>query len=156
MIAKSINLYLGCDHAGFELKQQILEHWFKQDSITIRDLGCYSSEACDYPDFAHLLANNILQDSLSARGVLICGSGIGMSISVNRHAKVRGALCRNTLDASLARLHNNANVLVLGARYCVLEQALEMLNVFLNTEFEDGRHASRVEKIEVLDDELYK
>jgi len=136
----SNTLYIASDHAGFALKAELIE--FAQ----AQDLGTHSAERCDYPDFANALAERVLKEN--ARGILICGSGIGMSIAANRHKGIRAALCTSGLEAELARKHNDANVLCLGARLIGIDTAKECVQRFLNTAFEGGRHAERVEKLE--------
>lgn len=140
-------LYLASDHGGFELRQQIQE-FLKSQAVEFVDLGCPSSESCDYPDFGHELARQVLVNP-DSRGIGICGTGIGISIALNRHAGIRAARCRDAEDARLAREHNNANVLVLGGRQTAPELAIEMVKLFLGTDFEGGRHERRVAKIEL-------
>ena len=137
-------LYLASDHAGFELKKRLCE-FLEQEGFGFDDLGAYEEKSCDYADYAHLLASKIDGQSF---GILICGSGIGISIAANRHEGIRCALCSESLSARLARAHNNANVLALGARLIGEAQALEILRVFLQTPFEGGRHEYRIQKIE--------
>lgn len=133
---------IASDHAGFHLKQELIkscEHeWI--------DLGPESTDSVDYPDFAHKLAD-AMKEGQAEFGVLICGSGIGISMAANRHKHVRAALCTHGLMAKLARQHNNANVLVLGERITGVDVAKDCLKQFSETEFEGGRHTARVEKI---------
>jgi ribose 5-phosphate isomerase B len=135
---------IASDHAGYELKQKLLEHF---PELKFEDLGPNSTESVNYTDYAHRLATMIEQGEAD-RGVLICGSGVGVSITANRHAGVRAALCWQTEIARLCRQHNDANVLCLPARFISIEQAIEMLNVFVNEPFEGGRHQTRVSSIE--------
>lgn len=135
------DIVIAADHAGFQLKQQLIEY-LKDHQVT--DLGCFSETAVDYPDYAKKLAAEI---SSSKMGILICGSGIGMSISANRLNNIRAALCMNEELAKLAREHNDANVLVLGARFTDLDTAKKCLDNFLNTPFNAGKHQQRVEKL---------
>ena len=110
------------------------------------DLGCYDENSVDYPEFGHAMAEAIDGGNVD-KGIIICGSGIGISIAANRHAGIRAALCTSGLMARLSRQHNNANVLALGARIIGFETAMDCMNEFLNTEFEGGRHQTRIEKI---------
>ena len=137
-------LYIASDHGGFRLKNEIKEHLRIQD-IEAEDLGCYTSESCDYPDFAHKLAYRILEKG--GRGILVCGTGIGMSIAANRHVGIRASHCTDTFSARMTRLHNDSNVLCLGERITGTGLALDIVDVWLRTEFEGGRHLRRVEKI---------
>lgn len=136
---------IASDHGGFELKNSIID-FLRLSHREVIDYGPFSSEAVDYPDFANRLAQNMKRGVV---GVLICGSGIGMSIAANRHKHIRAALCRNPIDATLARRHNDANVLVLGARFTNIDEAFKILEAFLSAEFEGGRHEIRVRKLEV-------
>jgi glycine hydroxymethyltransferase len=136
------NICIAADHAGFELKQRILEHF---SSYNILDLGTYSSESVDYPDYAQRVAEH-LRDNPDYYGILICGTGIGVSIAANRYNHVRAALCRDDIDAALARAHNDSNVLVLGARSSEFQDIIKMISTFFSTEFEGGRHERRIRK----------
>lgn len=138
-------LALAADHAGFELKDQ-LARAARARGLEVIDLGTNSGESVDYPDFADRLAV-ALADGRAARGVLICGTGIGISIAANRHRHLRAALCHDVTTARMARLHNDANVLVLGARVIGLQTALDCMDAFLDTAFEGGRHGRRVAKL---------
>ena len=138
-------LVLAADHAGFELKDQ-LALAARARGLAVIDLGTKTAESVDYPDYADRLAA-ALENGRAARGVLICGTGIGISIAANRHRHVRAALCHDVTTARLARLHNDANVLVLGARVIGLQTALDCMNAFLDTAFEGGRHSRRVTKL---------
>ena len=135
---------IASDHAGFSMKSAFGE-FLKEMGYSVLDLGTDSPCSVDYPDYANILAD-ALSKGRAKWGVLICGTGIGISIAANRHRHVRAALCHSDTDARFARLHNNANVLALGARTTGIEVALDCLRVFLNTEFEGGRHQRRVEK----------
>lgn len=139
-------VFFASDHAGVELKNTLIEiakasHW------VCVDLGPSTTESVDYPDFADLLAAQLKTDSTVDRGVLICGTGIGMSIRANRYQWIRAALCTDLEMATLAREHNDANVLCLGARKTSADKAKEILSVFLSTAFSEGRHTRRVEKL---------
>jgi ribose 5-phosphate isomerase B len=134
---------IASDHAGFELKQFIISYF---NDFHFKDEGCYSLESVDYPDFAHKVADYVSQHP-TEKGVLICGSGNGMQMAANKHPNVRAALCWNREIAVLARTHNDANILVLPARFISQEEALEIVTAFFETQFEGGRHEKRVEKI---------
>jgi glycine hydroxymethyltransferase len=131
---------IASDHAGFELKSNLIQQ------LDLVDLGSESSESVDYPDFAFKISE-YLKDKPDAFGILVCGSGIGISIAANRFNHIRAALCKSEEDAKLARAHNNANVIVLSGRQTELGNASEILQTFLNTEFEGGRHQRRVNKL---------
>ena len=145
MLFKKISL--ASDHAGFKLKEKIKKN-LKKKKFTVVDLGPKTDSSVDYPDFAKSLANAILKGKVT-RGVLICGSGIGISIAANRYLEIRAALVHDTLAAKLSREHNNANVIAFGGRMIKDELALKCLEIFLNTEFEGGRHARRVDKLSI-------
>jgi ribose 5-phosphate isomerase B len=136
---------IAADHAGFDLKDTLSEE-LRQAGFKVLDLGTNSAESVDYPDFADALAGAVT-DGRVTRGVLVCGSGIGISMAANRHKGVRAALCRDATDARLAREHNDANVLVLGGRITGIEVARDCLKAFLTTPFAGGRHAKRVQKL---------
>ncbi len=139
---------LACDHAGYGLKQ-ILAARLGQIGLPVLDLGTDGTASVDYPDFGAAMAA-ALADGRAERGVVICGTGIGISIAANRHPHVRAALCHDATSARLARQHNDANVLALGARLIGEEVAKEALQVFLDTPFDGGRHAGRVAKLGCL------
>lgn len=136
---------IAADHAGYEMKEE-LKKVLESAGYEPLDMGAHSTESVDYPDYARKLAAAI-QEGQAARGVLICGSGIGISIAANRNPAVRSALCMNGLMARLARQHNDANVLTLGSRLIGIETARDCLRVFLETPFEGGRHQARVDKL---------
>jgi ribose 5-phosphate isomerase B len=136
---------VGADHAGFMFRQPIIEH-LKNKGFTVLDFGTYSSASADYPDFAHPTAEAV-ETGKAELGVLICGSGNGVNITANKHQGIRAALCWEEDLARLARQHNDANILSLPARFITLERALKMVDIFIVTEFEGGRHATRVDKI---------
>ncbi len=138
-------ILIASDHAGFEFTN-MLKDALTEMVYTPLDLGTDGPDSVDYPDYAEALAQ-ALKDGRATRGVLICGTGIGMSIAANRHRHVRAALCRNVTEARLAREHNDANVLVIGARTTGIEPARDCLRTFLGTAFEGGRHARRVAKM---------
>lgn len=141
-----MDIHLGSDHAGFELKQQ-LKNILAEKGHHVIDHGCYTDERADYPDFAHKVAVAVLADKNSL-GILMCGSGNGINITANKHAGIRSALCWTPEIASLARQHNDANVLALPARFIDLNTASACADAFLSAKFEGGRHADRVKKIE--------
>ncbi|MBQ8443940.1 MAG: ribose 5-phosphate isomerase B [Clostridia bacterium] len=138
-------IILASDHAGFQLKEEIKKFFNKENIIAI-DVGCHSREQVDdYPDFAKAGNEKVLEDPRNV-GIYVCGSGIGMSMVANRNPKIRAALCRDENTASLARRHNDANVLCLAGRYTSVRQAIKIVKVFLTTDFESGRHARRIKK----------
>jgi len=145
MFDKSKTLAIGCDHAGYQLKE-FLKQELSNDGYQIKDFGTYSEESVDYPDFIHPLAESIQNGEIEL-GIIMCGSGNGVSITANKHSKVRAAMAWNTELASLGRQHNDANVLGLSARFIAKEYALEIAHAFLAADFEGGRHQRRVEKI---------
>ena len=134
-------LFIGSDHAGFDLKNKI--KIFLQDKFKITDLGTYSQESCDYPVYSELVAKRV-QENASHLGILICGSGIGVSLVANRFKNIRAARCVSLLDAQLAKEHNNANVLCLGARINSWEEHCAMIELWLNSKFE-SRHQKRLD-----------
>lgn len=136
---------LGADHAGYEFKQRLIET-LKSWDYEVQDLGAFSPERVDYPDFAHGVARAVENQSVD-RGILLCGSGNGVCMTANKHAGIRAALCWSEDITRLARQHNDANVLCLPARFLPMEKIMEMARIFLETEFEGGRHQARVEKI---------
>ena len=137
---------IASDHAGVALKSELTEE-LSQLGMTALDLGTNTEDSVDYPDMANVLAK-ALKDGRASRGVLICGSGLGISIAANRHAHIRAVPCHDSLSARLARQHNDANVLALGARLIGIETAKDCLRTFIETEFEGGRHKRRVAKLE--------
>ncbi|NVJ69269.1 MAG: ribose 5-phosphate isomerase B [Alphaproteobacteria bacterium] len=141
----SETIAIACDHAGFELKET-LKAELSNRGFDVLDLGTNGPESVDYPDFGAAMGEEIA-DGRAKRGVLICGSGIGISIAANRNPAVRAALCQSGLMAKLSRQHNDANVLALGARLIGVETALDCLDAFLTTDFEGGRHQRRVDKL---------
>lgn len=136
---------IACDHAGFEYKESVISN-LKSKGYTVTDYGCFSTDSVDYPDFAHQLAQSI-EDCSNQLGIQFCGSGNGINMSANKHQSVRSALCWEVEIAELARLHNDANICTMPARFISLEKALSIIDVFLNTDFEGGRHQRRVDKI---------
>lgn len=138
------SIAIGCDHAGFELKNHLIK--FLENDFVIKNFGTDSADSVDYPDYVHPLANAI-EKGETEFGILICGSANGVCITANKHQKIRAALCWKNEIAALARQHNNANVICLPARFVSKDEAVAMVKTFLNTPFEGGRHAKRVEKI---------
>ena len=136
---------LAADHGGFDMKCRIAE-FLKTAGYEVLDLGTHSAERVDYPDYGYALAEAIAAGK-AERGIALCGSGIGISIAVNRNPKARAALCHDVTSTRLSRQHNDANVLALGARLIGIDVALECVQIFLNTAFEGGRHAERVKKL---------
>lgn len=136
---------IGCDHAGFQLKQEVIN---KLESLgyEVKDFGCFSEESIDYPDYGHPVAT-FVEENPSTLGIVICGSGNGINMTVNKHAGIRSALCWKNEIAALARQHNDANIIALPARFLSTTEALEMVETFFTTEFEGGRHQTRVNKI---------
>ena len=141
----SIKVILASDHAGFKLKEDIKKFLIKKRK-KILDLGTKNNNSVDYPDYAHLLSKKMKRNK-NQFGILICGSGTGMSMTANKHKNIRAALCYNTKSTKLSRLHNNANVMTIGARLIKKNTALMCVNTFLKTKFDGGRHLRRVKKI---------
>ena len=135
------------DHAGYELKS-IIEGYLEANNLEFEDFGTFSEESCDYPDFAHPAAKAVEEDKCYP-GIAMCGSGNGIAMTLNKHQGIRAALCWTTELASLARKHNDANVLVLPARFIDPVVALQIVDTFLHTDFEGGRHQRRIDKIPV-------
>jgi len=140
-----MKIAIGCDHAGFPYKKAVTD-LLDDKKIAVLDHGTNSLDSVDYPDFVHPVANDV-ESGTAQLGIVICGSGNGVAITANKHAGIRAALCWDTDLAALARQHNNANVIAIPARFVSEEKAVEMVEIFLNTKFEGGRHARRVGKI---------
>lgn len=140
-----MKLAIGADHAGFALKSKVIT-WLEEKGHQVKDFGCFSEDSIDYPDYAHPVAEAIESQDVTM-GILICGSGNGISMTANKHQGIRCALCWNPEIASLARQHNDANIISLPARFISEAEAITMVSVFLTTDFEGGRHANRVAKI---------
>ena len=138
---------LASDHAGYELKE-FVKTYLQEKGIEFQDFGTYSEASCDYPDFAHPLAEAV-EAVTCYPGIAICGSGEGISMTLNKHQGIRAALCWKEEIAKLCRQHNNANVLVMPGRFVSHEEARQIMDAFLNTEFEGGRHQARIDKIPV-------
>lgn len=138
---------LGSDHGGFELKQKVIEY-LKKENIEYKDFGTYTKESCDYPQYAKLVADSIVKGE-SEKGILICGTGIGISIAANKVKGIRAALCHDCFSAKATREHNDANVLAMGARVIGEGLAIEIVKAFLGTDFSnDERHIRRIKQIE--------
>jgi len=142
----TLRLALGCDHAGLALKES-LKPLLAKLKVSVEDLGTHAPDSVDYPDYAHAVASGIEAGRFDA-GLLVCGTGLGMSMAANRHKAVRAAVCTDPYSARMARKHNDANVLCIGARVVGGGLAEEIVEAFLSTGFEGGRHAGRVQKIE--------
>ena len=136
------NIYIASDHAGFVLKEELL----KQIKLNLVNLGTNSSQSVDYPDFASKLVDRVVSDD-GSKGILICGSGIGMTIAANRNRNIRAGLAFNSEIAKLMRKHNDANVLVLPGRFIDVQEALKCVDIFLSNNFESGRHNERIKKL---------
>lgn len=139
-----MNIVIGADHGGYELKERVVQ-WLKDNGHVVTNVGCDSSDSVDYPDYAGKVVEEIINGS-AERGILVCGTGIGMSIAANRNYGIRAANCFDKNTAILSREHNNANVLCLGARVLAEEVVLEMIEVWLSTDFAGGRHLTRIAK----------
>ena len=138
-------IFISSDHAGFKLKE-IIKNYLKRNKLVFFDFGPDSDDRVDYPDFAHKVAKKV-KISKNNVGIIVCGSGMGMSIAANRHKNIRAAQCFNVKSTKLSRLHNDANIITLGSRLLTKKNALKMVSVFLKTKFEGGRHLKRIKKI---------
>ncbi len=143
-----MDIVLGCDHAGFDMKGVCKAHLQENRGCRVTDVGTFSTDSCDYPGIAHQVAGAVSAGEYPY-GILICGSGLGMSMAANRHSGVRAALCHSLFAARMSRRHNDANVLALGARITGVDLLLEIVDTFLGTKFEGGRHQRRVDLIEI-------
>lgn len=141
-----MKISIGCDHGGLILKNAIVDH-LKKLGHDVMDVGTYTNELCDYPDFAHKAAE-LVENGTCERGIVVCTSGEGVSIAANKHKGVRCGLVYNEEVARLTRQHNNVNMVAYGAKFITEEQGLKWVDIFLNTDFEGGRHINRVNKIE--------
>ena len=148
MVMNSGPLIIGCDHAAVRLKQAVVD-FLKAQDMEIKDVGAFSEDSVDYPDFGNQVASAVAAGQYPL-GILICGTGLGMSMVANRYAHVRAALCNDLFAARLSRLHNNANVLVMGGRVIGDILALEIVKTWLETPFEGGRHQQRIDKFDYL------
>lgn len=149
MLHQNLPIAIGCDHSGISLKSEIIT-FFKENQIDFIDCGCFDKQSVDYPDIAKLVCDKIKLKQVD-KGVLICGTGIGISMSANKINGIRAALCHDEFSAKYTRLHNNSNVLCLGARVIGSGIATEILQTFLSYNFEGGRHSKRVDKLMSLE-----
>lgn len=149
-----MRIALGSDHGGLSLKKQIIEH-LKSQNIEIKDFGTHTEDACDYPDYALKVAEEVVAGDFEL-GILVCGTGIGVSISANKVPGIRAALCGDTFSAHATREHNNANVLTLGARTVGTGLALDIVDTFINAKFLGDRHQRRVDKITEIEKKYSK
>lgn len=147
-----MKIAIGSDHAGYELKEE-LKKWLEEWGVSYHDFGTYSPERADYPDYAILVAKAVARGGFD-KGILICGTGIGMSIVANKIKGIRAALCRDPYEAKMSREHNDANILALGGRILGKDLAKEIVKVWLSTEFSGGRHKLRIQKILKYEEEL--
>ena len=148
---KTAKITVGCDHAAVELKKKVIAH-LNERGVEVIDVGTHTADSCDYPDFARLVCKNV-QDGVTELGILICGTGIGMSMAANKHRGIRAACCSDTFSARLTRQHNNANVLCFGERVVGMGLACDLVDNFIDTDFEGGKHQKRVEKIMAIEAE---
>ncbi len=144
-----MKIYIGSDHAGLELKKKVKDRFGNQCNFI--DVGTFTEESCDYPDFGRLVAEKVLAENES-KGIVICGTGIGISIAANRFIGIRCALCTSIELAEMSRLHNDSNILSLGARILDIDEASEIIETWLKTEFEGGRHQNRINKLDYSSD----
>ena len=148
---KTNKVIIGCDHAGYSLKLQILEH-LKEKGVEYIDVGTNSAESCHYPEFAHAVCVKV-QNGEAPVGILVCGTGIGMSMAANKHRGIRAACCSDTFSARLTREHNDANVLCFGERVIGAGLACDLVDAFLDAEFMGGKHGTRVDMFMAFEDE---
>ena len=142
-----MKIAIGCDHAAFDEKNNLITY-LENKNFLVKDFGCFSNDSVDYPEYARLVAKEIQKNNYDF-GILICGSGIGISIAANRHRGIRAALCTSEFHAEMSRKHNDANIIALGARITPIDEMFSIISKFLDTEFEGGRHQNRIEKIEL-------
>ena len=146
---KNFKVVIGCDHAAVDMKNQVADD-LRSKGYEVTDVGTYTNDSCDYPVIAHELCTKI-QDCSHKLGILICGTGIGMSMAANKHHGIRAACCSEPYSAQLTRQHNDANVLCFGARVVGLGTALQLVDAFLNTDYEGGRHQRRVDLVNQIE-----
>jgi len=146
---KNFKVVIGCDHAAVDMKNQVADD-LRSKGYEVTDVGTYTNDSCDYPVIAHELCTKI-QDGSHKLGILICGTGIGMSMAANKHHGIRAACCSEPYSAQLTRQHNDANVLCFGARVVGLGTALQLVDAFLNTDYEGGRHQRRVDLVNQIE-----
>lgn len=149
-----MKIAVGSDHAGFKLKEEIVKH-LQSKGYDFKDFGTYSDASCDYPDFAEIVAREVADKNYDL-GILVCGTGIGISIAANKVPGIRAAVCGDTFSAHASREHNNANILAMGARVVGTGVALDIVDCFLNAKFEGDRHARRINKITELEKKYMK
>lgn len=142
-------LAIGCDHGGFELKEHILKH-LKNKGLEVKDFGCYDENSVDYPDIAEKVGRAVSSGECES-GILICGTGIGISIAANKIKGIRAALCSDVYSAKMTKEHNNANIICMGGRVIGRELAFMIVDTWLEAEFQGGRHQARIEKIHALE-----
>ena len=148
---KQNQITIGCDHAGYELKLKVIAH-LRERGIEVIDVGTHSTDSCDYPAISHAVCKNI-QDGVTELGILVCGTGIGMSMAANKHRGIRAAACSDTFSARLTRVHNDANVLCFGERVVGMGLACDLVDSFIDAEFEGGKHQRRVDMITSIENE---
>ena len=146
---KTTKITIGCDHAAFDLKNKIIAHLTAR-GVEVIDVGTNSTESCDYPNFARLVCKNV-QEGVTELGILVCGTGIGMSMAANKHRGIRAAACSDTFSARLTRMHNDANVLCFGERVVGMGLACDLVDAFIDTDFEGGKHQRRVDMIMAIE-----
>ncbi|MDO4535299.1 MAG: ribose 5-phosphate isomerase B [Clostridium perfringens] len=149
-----MKIAVGCDHGGFNLKTEIIKH-LKSKNIELNDFGTYTVDSCDYPDIAGKVAKEVAKGEFDF-GILVCGTGIGISIAANKVPGIRAALCHDTFSAHATREHNNANILTLGERVVGVGLALDIVDTFLNSKFQGERHQRRIDKITEIEKEYRK
>lgn len=149
-----MKIALGSDHAGFPLKKEIMKH-LEERNIEFKDFGTFSEESCDYPDYGQKVAEEVASKNFEF-GIIVCGTGIGISISANKVPGIRAALCGDTFSARATRQHNDANILALGQRVVGTGLALDIVDAFLDAKFLGGRHKRRVDKISKIEEKYYK
>lgn len=142
-----MKIAIAADHGGFQLKESLKKHYEKQ-AVNLVDLGVYSEESVDYPDIAEVMCKNLLESSVEL-GILICGTGIGISIAANRYKGIRAAILYDDFTAQMAREHNNANIMVFGGRTMKEEDVIKRIDIFLKSEFQGGRHGCRIGKLDM-------
>ena len=148
---KITKITVGCDHAAYELKKKVIAH-LEERGIEVIDVGTNSTDSCDYPNFAHAVCKNV-QDGVTELGILICGTGIGMSMAANKHKGIRAACCSDVFSARLTREHNDANVLCFGQRVVGIGLALDLVDAFLEAEYANsGNHVTRVAMLKDIED----
>jgi ribose 5-phosphate isomerase B len=148
---KTNKVIIGCDHAGYSLKLQVIEH-LKEKGVEYVDVGTNSADSCHYPEFAHAVCTKV-QNGEAPVGILVCGTGVGMSMAANKHRGIRAACCSDTFSARLTREHNDANVLCFGERVVGAGLACDLVDAFLDAEFMGGKHGTRVDMFMAFEDE---